>query len=55
MPVIFSHSFSSGIFSLTDLSVSVPDSLESEFLDLSEPGSDSSSLFELLFGSGYSS
>jgi len=52
IPVTFSHSFCDGVISLTDLSVSVPDSSESESLDLSESGPDSSSLLELLLGSG---
>jgi len=52
IPVTFSHSLCSGIISLTDLSISVPDSSGSEFSDFSEPGPDSSSLLELLLGSG---
>jgi len=51
MPVTFSHFFCCGVISLTDRGVSVPDSSESESLDLSESGPDSSSLLELLFGS----
>jgi len=52
IPVTFSHSFCSGIISLTDQSVSVPDFSESELSDSSESGPDSSSLLELLLGSG---
>jgi len=54
IPVTFSHSFCSGVISFTDLSVSVPDSSESVLLDsdLSDSGPDSSSLLELLLGSG---
>jgi len=51
IPVTFSHSFCDGVISLTDLSASVPNSSESESLDLSESGPDSSSLLELLLGS----
>jgi len=52
IPVTCSHSFWLGVTSLTDLSVSVPDSSESGYSDLSEPGPDSSSLLGLLLGSG---
>jgi len=51
IPVTFSHSFWCGVISLPDLSVSVSHSSESESLDLSDPGPDSSSLVELLLGS----
>jgi len=50
IPVTFSHSFCSDVISLTDLSVSVPDS--SELLALSESDPDSLSLLELLPSSG---
>jgi len=50
--VTFSHFFSDGVISLTNLSVSVPDSSESGSLDLSDSGPDSSLLLELLLGSG---
>jgi len=53
IPVIFSHSFSSGVISLTDLSVSILHFSESELSDLSESGPDSSSLLELLLGSEF--
>jgi len=50
IPVSFSHSYCCGVISLTDVSVSVPDSSESS--ELLESGPDSSSLLDLLLGSG---
>jgi len=41
IPVTFSHFFWLGVISLTNLSVSVPDSLESVLSDLSDSGPDS--------------
>jgi len=52
IPVTFSHSLWLGVISLTDVSVTVPDSSESVLSDSELSGPDSSSLLELLLESG---